>query len=191
MTPAARPPPVEPPQPEQGKSVVAGKVSGTIRIRLKNGKFRTLGAERGDPAREHDRRHQGPRAADLGGRRREDPDRRLLPGRSSRSRRPRARSRSRSSTLTGKLSCGGKASAAAKKKKKVRRLWGDGKGRSAPRAAVQRGDRARHQVAHRGHVHQHDDHGQARRRSTVRDFVKRKNVTVKKGHSYVARKKRK
>ena len=40
------PPPPETPQPEQGKSVVAGKVSGTVRIRLKNGKFRTLGPTR-------------------------------------------------------------------------------------------------------------------------------------------------
>jgi hypothetical protein len=37
------------PQPEQGKSVVAGKVSGTVLIRLKNGKFRKLGASKKIP----------------------------------------------------------------------------------------------------------------------------------------------
>jgi ferric-dicitrate binding protein FerR (iron transport regulator) len=89
------------------------------------------------------------------------------------------------------LSCGkaGKASAAARRKK-VRSLWGDGKGRFRTKgrraAATVRGTKWFTQdrcdstkiTVKRGVVQ-------------VRDFVKRKNVTVKKGHSYVARKKRK
>jgi hypothetical protein len=94
--------------------------------------------------------------------------------------------------LVGKLSCAaksGKASAAARKKK-VRRLWGDGHGRFRTKgrraAATVRGtkwltedrcDRTKITVK-RGTV-------------VVRDFVKKKNVVVKKGHSYVARKKKK
>ena len=93
--------------------------------------------------------------------------------------------------LAAKLSCGtaGKASAAAKKRKR-RILWGDGKGRFRTKgrqaAATVRGTRWATQdtcdstkiTVKRGVVQ-------------VRDFVKRKTVVVKKGHSYVARKKRK
>ena len=44
------PPPVPPPPvPELGKSVVAGMVSGTIKVKGKNGKFRTLGANESIP----------------------------------------------------------------------------------------------------------------------------------------------
>ena len=43
------PPPPLPPTPELGKSVVAGKVSGTIRVKSRNGTFRTLGADESIP----------------------------------------------------------------------------------------------------------------------------------------------
>ena len=52
------------------------------------------------------------------------------------------------------------------------------------------GDRARHQWFTKDTCDKHEDHVK-RGVVQVRDFVKRKNVTVKKGHSYVARKKRK
>ncbi len=92
--------------------------------------------------------------------------------------------------LSAKLSCPkrGKASS-SQKRKKVRRLWGDGKGRFRTRgrnaAATVRGtrwltedrcDRTKITVR-RGSV-------------TVRDFVKKRNKIVKQGRSYVARKKK-
>jgi hypothetical protein len=93
-------------------------------------------------------------------------------------------------TLTERLSCPrkGSASAAAKKKKK-RRLWGDGKGRFRTKgeysSATVRGTRWLTQ----------DRCGSTltrvvRGRVTVRDFVKRKTVTVRAGKRYTARAKR-
>ena len=157
------PPPVEPPAPVQGQSVVAGKVSGTIRIRLKNGKFRTLGANESIPLGSTDRRHQGPRAADLGGRRRQDPDRRLLQG-----------------PVQDHADQGQEADHPARAQRHAE-LWRQGvsggqEEEEGPQPVGRRqgalphqgpprgGDRARHQVVHAGHVHQHEDHGQARRR---------------------------
>jgi hypothetical protein len=90
--------------------------------------------------------------------------------------------------LVEKLSCkssGKKASAAAKKKRK-RRLWGDGKGRFRTRgkhsAATVVGtkwlveDRCNSTLTR-----------VARGRVSVRDFAKKKTVTVKAGKKYVAR----
>ena len=48
-TPAPSPTPTPSPAPELGKSVVAGVVSGRVRIRGRNGKFRTLGANESIP----------------------------------------------------------------------------------------------------------------------------------------------
>ena len=90
--------------------------------------------------------------------------------------------------LSGKLSCAKKASRrrTSAKRKKVRRLWGDGKGRFRTKgrhgAATVKGTKwltedrcGRTKVTvKRGTV-------------VVRDFAKRKNKVVKKGHSYVAR----
>ena len=185
----SNPPPVEPPQPEQGKSVVAGKVSGTIRIRLKNGKFRTLGANESIPLGSTIDATKGRvrLTSAAGGGKTQTAD--FYKGQfkitQTKGKKPITQLE-----LNGTLSCGGKASAAAKKKKKVRSLWGDGKGRFRTKgrraAATVRGTRWFTQdtctstkiTVKRGVVQ-------------VRDFVKRKNVTVKKGHSYVARKKRK
>jgi hypothetical protein len=91
-------------------------------------------------------------------------------------------------TLVGKLSCpkAGRAVAAAKKK---RRLWGDGSGRFRTRgkhsAATVVGtrwlveDRCTSTLTR-----------VARGRVSVRDFVKKKTVTVRAGKTYVARAKR-
>jgi hypothetical protein len=94
-------------------------------------------------------------------------------------------------TLTETLSCPkqGKTASAAAKKKKVRRLWGDGKGRFRTSgkyaAATVRGtkwlvsdycDRTTVKVT-QGVV-------------SVRDSVKQRTVTVRKGKSYTARAKR-
>ena len=179
----------KPPQPEQGKSVVAGKVSGTIRIRLKNGKFKTLGANESIPLGSTIDATKGRvrLTSAAGGGKTQTAD--FYKGQfkitQTKGKKPITQLE-----LNGTLSCGGKASAAAKKKKKVRSLWGDGKGRFRTKgrraAATVRGTKWFTQdtctstkiTVKRGVVQ-------------VRDFVKRKNVTVKKGHSYVARKKRK
>ena len=181
------------PVPQLGKTVVAGKVSGTIKVKGKNGKFRTLGANESIPlgstidatkGRVRLTSASGPagqvQTADFyqgafvitqtGG---SKPITQLA--------------------LAGALKCtttkSRKATASAKKKK-VRRLWGDGhgnfrtKGRRA--AATVRGTKwltedrcdSTKITVKRGTV-------------VVRDFVKKKNVIVKKGHSYVARVKKK
>ena len=90
--------------------------------------------------------------------------------------------------LAGKLSCGkkkGRRATASAKKKKVRRLWGDGKGRFRTKgrygAATVRGTKwltedrcgSTKVTVKRGTV-------------VVRDFAKHKNKIIKKGHSYVA-----
>jgi hypothetical protein len=179
------------PQPVLGKSVVAGKVSGTVKFKRKNGKFRTLGANQSIPlgstidatkGRVRLTSASGPagqiQTADFyqgafvitqtGGTK---PVTQLA--------------------LAGTLRCGKKkstkASVSAKKKaKKVRRLWGDGHGRFRTKgrhgAATVRGTKwltedrcdSTKVTVKRGTV-------------VVRDFVKKKNVVVKKGHSYVAR----
>jgi hypothetical protein len=91
-------------------------------------------------------------------------------------------------SLVEKLACkgAGKAASTAKKKKKKRRLWGDGHGKFRTKgsfsSATVRGTKWLVQdtctttttTVKRGTV-------------TVRDFVKRKNVIVKKGKKYVAR----
>jgi hypothetical protein len=89
--------------------------------------------------------------------------------------------------LAGKLSCPkAKGASTSAKKKKVRRLWGDGKGRFRTKgkhgAATVRGtkwlteDRCGSTLVRvkRGTV-------------SVRDFAKKKTVVVKKGKSYLAR----
>jgi hypothetical protein len=93
-------------------------------------------------------------------------------------------------TLVEKLSCptSGKASTAAKRKKK-RRLWGNGKGRFRTKgkhsAATVLGtkwlveDRCSSTLTR-----------VVRGRVSVRDFVQRKTVTVRKGKKYIARAKR-
>jgi hypothetical protein len=179
----------ETPQPEQGKSVVAGKVSGTIRIRLKNGKFKTLGPDEEIPLGSTIDATKGRvrLTSAAGGGKTQTAD--FYTGQfkitQTKGKQPITQLE-----LNGALSCGkaGKASAAAKRKK-VRSLWGDGHGRFRTKgrkaAATVRGTKWFTQdrcdstkiTVKRGVVQ-------------VRDFVKRKNVTVKKGHSYVAGKKK-
>jgi hypothetical protein len=90
-------------------------------------------------------------------------------------------------TLVEKLSCGGagKASAAIKKKKK-RRLWGNGKGRFQTKgkhsAATVVGTKWLVEDTCKTTLTR-----VARGKVKVRDFVKKKTVTVKAGHKYIAR----
>ena len=92
--------------------------------------------------------------------------------------------------LVQKLSCGrgGKASAAAKKKKK-RRLWGDGSGKfrtdGSYSSATVRGTRWMVQDSCTSTLTK-----VATGSVTVRDLVKKKNVIVRAGKQYVAKRKR-
>jgi hypothetical protein len=93
--------------------------------------------------------------------------------------------------LAGALKCSRKShkASAAAKKKTVRRLWGDGKGRFRTK-----GRRAAATV--RGTKWLTEDRCDSTKITVkrgivaVRDFLKRKTVVVRKGHSYVARAKR-
>jgi len=180
------------PEPVLGETVVAGKVgTGTVRIRLKNGRFRTLGDNESIPlGSEIDATKGRVRLTSASG-----------PGGATqtadfyrgafRVTQTRGNKPITQLALSAKLSCGkGTKAHASAKKKKVRRLWGDGKGNFRTRgrnaAATVRGTKwltedrcdSTKITVKRGKV-------------LVRDFLKRKNKLVKKGHSYVARKKQK
>jgi hypothetical protein len=182
------------PVPVLGESVVAGKVgSGTVRIRLKNGKFRNLGANEKIPlGSEIDATNGRVRLTSAAGTGGKTQTADFFDGAfvvtQTGGKKPITQLK-----LSGKLSCSKrnakKAGASQKKKgKKVRKLWGDGKGRFRTRgrnaAATVRGtrwltedrcDRTKITVR-RGSV-------------TVRDFVKKRTKIVKRGRSYVARSK--
>ncbi|HYH91019.1 MAG TPA: hypothetical protein VEX67_17440 [Solirubrobacteraceae bacterium] len=172
-----------------GKSVVGAVVSGTVRIRLKNGRFRVLGADEEIPVGSTVDATKGKvkLTAATG-----------APGKvqtgvfhagafvvtQTRGRKPVTQL-----ALNAALRCPkGKASSSAGKK--VRRLWGDGKGSFRTRgrhgAATVRGTRwltedrcnSTKVTVRRGSV-------------VVRDFARRKNKLVKQGQSYVARAKAK
>ena len=173
--------------PQQGKSVVASAVSGTVRIKGRNGKFRTLRDDEAIPlgstvdttkGRVHITSAAGGGKTQAG-----DFYRGLFVITQTRGAKPITQL-----ALAGKLSCGkkkGRRATASAKKKKVRRLWGDGKGRFRTKgrygAATVRGTKwltedrcgSTKVTVKRGTV-------------VVRDFAKHKNKIVKKGHSYVA-----
>ena len=195
LAPPVDPPdPLDPPDPPDpkpvlGKSVVAGVVSGTVLIKLKGGKFRRLRDDEAIPLGSTVDATKGrvniTSAAGGGKTQSGDFYQGMFVITQTRGAKPITQL-----ALAGKLSCpkkkkGKKASTSAKKKK-VRRLWGDGKGRFRTKgkhgAATVRGTRwltedrcGRTKVTvKRGSV-------------VVRDFAKRKNKIVKKGRSYVAR----
>jgi VCBS repeat protein/FG-GAP repeat protein len=93
-------------------------------------------------------------------------------------------------SLTERLSCPRSKASAAAKKKKTRRLWGDGKGRFRTKgkhsAATVVGTRWLVQDRCTSTLTR-----VVRGRVKVRDFAKRKTVTVRAGKRYVARAKRK
>ncbi len=172
---------------------MAGQVgTGTVLIRLKNGKFRKLGANEAIPlGSEIDATKGRVRLTSASG-----------PGGATqtadfyqgafRVTQTRGNKPITQLALSARLSCGKKSTKAqaSAKKKKVRRLWGDGKGsfrtRGRNAAATVRGTKwltedrcdSTKITVKRGKV-------------LVRDFLKRKNFLIKKGHSYVARKKKK
>jgi hypothetical protein len=183
-SPGIQPPPPPPPVlPVLGKSVVAGVVSGKVRIKLKNGKFRTLGANEVIPLGSTIDATKGKvrltSAAGPGGKvQTADFYQGMFVVTQTKGSKPVTQL-----ALSGKLTCG-KASASARKK--VRRLWGNGKGRFRTKgrhgAATVKGtqwlteDRCNGTLfrVKRGVV-------------SVRDFGKKKTVLVKKGKSYLAK----
>ena len=183
-------PPVPPPAPELGETVVAGVASGTVRVKDESGTFRALRASQPIPVGSMVDATKGKvqltSAANAAGATQSA----LFSQGAFVVTQTRGRKPITQLALTGKLSCptrkkGSRATASARKKK-VRRLWGDGKGRFRTRgkhgAATVRGTKwltedrcggTRVRVS-RGSV-------------SVRDFVKKRTVVVKKGKSYLAR----
>jgi hypothetical protein len=178
------------PEPVLGQSVVAGTVSGTVRVKGKDGKFRTLGANESIPLGSTVDATKGRvRLTSAAG-----------PGGATQTAvfyqgmfvvtQTRGPKPITQLALAGKLTCPKAKRATASARKRVRRLWGDGKGRFRTRG--------RHGAATvKGTKWLTEDRCDSTlvrvRRGTVvvRDFAKRRNVTVKKGHSYVARAKSK
>ena len=166
---------------------MAGVVSGTVKVKGKDGKFHTLGAGESIPLGSTIDATKGKvrltSAANAAGKTQSG----LFYQGAFVVTQTKGSKPITQLALSGKLSCAtkGKASAAARKKK-VRRLWGDGHGSFRTKgkhgAATVRGtkwlteDRCDGTLVRvkRGIV-------------AVRDFAKRKTVLVKKGHSYVAR----
>ena len=178
------------PVPVLGRSVVAGRVSGTIRVKTRGGRFRTLGVGESIPLGSTVDATKGKvRITSAAG-----------PGGVTQSAlffqgafvitQTGGSKPVTQLALSPRLSCASKSkkprASQSAKKKKVRRLWGDGKGRFRTRgkhgAATVRGTKWLTQDScdstlvrvKRGTV-------------TVRDFAKKKTVVVKKGKSYVAR----
>jgi CSLREA domain-containing protein len=90
-------------------------------------------------------------------------------------------------TLSGKLSCGGKANAAAARRK--RRLWGDGKGKFRTKggfsSATVRGTRWLVEDRCDGTLTR-----VAKGKVAVRDFVRKRTVVVSAGKQYLAKRRR-
>ena len=169
-TPAPTVTPPPPPAPVLGKSVVAGVVSGIVRIKLKNGRFRTLRVRLTSVA--------GP-----GGKTQTaDFYRGMFVVTQTRGSRPVTQL-----ALTGKLSCAKAKKASASARRKVRRLWGDGKGRFRTKgrngAATVKGTKWLTEDRCNGTLFR-----VKRGVVSVRDFKKKKTVLVKRGKSYLARK---
>jgi hypothetical protein len=173
-------------QPRAGREVGAIPAGGTVRIRLPGGRFRVL--------REGDILPNGTTVDTLKGRitliapanrsgreTKADFYDGIFKLRQSTGRRP-----TTSLTLTEKLTCPRAGSAIAAAKKKKRRLWGDGSGRFRTKgkhsAATVVGtkwlveDRCKSTLTRvvRGKV-------------SVRDFVRKKTITVRRGKRYVAK----
>jgi hypothetical protein len=181
------------PVPTLGETVVAGAVSGTVLIKGKDGKFHKLGANEALPlGTTIDATKGRVRVTSAAGRGGKTQTADFYQGQfvitqSGGSKKPITQL-----ALNAPLSCSktSKKASAARKKKKVRRLWGDGHGNFRTK-----GKRAAATV--RGTKWLTEDRCNSTKISVkrgivaVKDFVKRKTVLVKKGHSYVARKKKK
>ena len=178
------PPPVTIPPPVVGKTVVVDVVSGTIRIKGKNGKFRTLRADESIPVGSTVDATKGKvRLTSAANRSGATQSAVFYQGAFVVTQTKGAKPITQLA-LNGKLSCttkkkGKKASTSAKKKK-VRRLWGDGKGRFRTKgkhgAATVKGTKWLTEDRCTGTLVR-----VKRGKVSVRDFVKRKTVLVKQG----------
>ena len=174
------------PVPVLGKSVVAGRVSGTVRVKRRRGKFRTLGPGESIPLGSTVDATKGKvritSAANAAG---VTQSALFFQGAFVITQTGGSKPVTQLA-LSPKLSCPKGKKARTSAKKKVRRLWGDGKGRFRTKgkhgAATVRGTKWLTQDScnstlvrvKRGTV-------------AVRDFAKKKTVVVKKGKTYVAR----
>jgi hypothetical protein len=182
---------VQSPEPVLGETVVAGKVgSGTVRIKGRDGKFRTLGANEAIPLGSEVDATKGrvrlTAAAGPGGQvQTGDFYKGAFIVTQTGGSKPITQLK-----LSAKLDCSTSAKAGgaktSAKRKKVRRLWGDGTGRFRTR-----GRRAAATV--RGTKWLTEDRCDSTKISVkrgkvlVRDFVKKKSKLITKGRSYVAR----
>jgi VCBS repeat protein len=184
------PPPVGPtlPPPVAGKSVNVEPVSGTVKIKRRGRKrFVTLTAAAHIPVGStiDTRRGRITITADQGKGKTGSADFYQGLFRFTQAK----RSKLTTLTLTERLSCSRKPASAAAKKKRKRRLWGDGHGRFRTK-----GKRSAATVV--GTKWLVEDRCTstltrvARGKVKVRDFAKRKTVTVRAGHRYIARAKR-
>jgi hypothetical protein len=164
-------------------------VSGTVRIKGRNGKFRTLRANEliplGSTVDATKGRVRVTSAAGGGKTQTGDFYQGVFVITQTRGAKPITQL-----ALSGKLSCATKKkthTATVSAKKKVRRLWGDGKGRFRTKgkhgAATVRGTKWLTEDRCNGTLVR-----VKRGKVAVRDFAKRKTVLVKKGHSYFAKK---
>jgi hypothetical protein len=139
------PPPVDTgPKPEQGKTVVVGKVSGTVRVRRGRGGFRTLGSEISIPLGSTIDATRGrvrlTSAAGGGAEQTADFYQGQFKVTQTGGRAPITQL-----TLNASLSCGKGRASSSQRRRKTRKLWGDGTGRFRTRgrhgAATVRGTR--------------------------------------------------
>ena len=165
-------------------------VSGTIRIKGKNGKFRRLRGDESIPVGSTVDATKGKvRLTSAAGRSGATQSALFFQGAFVVTQTKGARPITQLA-LSGKLSCPKKKQASTSaKKKKVRRLWGDGKGRFRTKgrhgAATVKGTKWLTEDRCSGTLVR-----VKRGKVSVRDFVKRKTVLVKQGHAYVARTKK-
>jgi hypothetical protein len=181
------------PEPVLNQTVVVGVVGGTVRVKGPDGRFRSLGANEAIPLGSTVDATKGRvRLTSASG-----------PGGATQTAvfyqgmfvvtQTRGSKPITQLALAGKLSCGstrGRRASTAATRKRVRRLWGDGRGRFRTKgrhgAATVKGtrwlteDRCDSTLikVKRGTV-------------VVRDFAKRRSIAVKQGRSYVARPKKK
>jgi hypothetical protein len=187
-TPSVTPAPL--PEPVIGKSVVAGAVSGTVRVKGKDGKFHVLGPNESIPLGSTVDATKGKvRITSASG-----------PGGATQSAlfyqgsfvitQTKGSKPITQLALAGALNCPKKGKASSAARRKVRRLWGDGKGRFRTKgrhgAATVRGTKWLTEDRCNGTLVR-----VARGVVSVRDFTRKKTVKVKKGHSYLARAKKK
>jgi hypothetical protein len=170
-----------------GKSVVAGVVSGKVRVKGKDGKFRTLGPDESIPLGSTVDATKGKvkltSASGVGG----AVQAALFYQGAFVVTQTHGSKPITQLALTGKLSCGkGKQVSTSARRKKVRRLWGDGIGRFRTKgkygAATVRGTKWLTEDRCNGTLFR-----VKRGVIAVKDFAKHKTVRVKKGKSYLAR----